>query len=37
MSCSNTWEGIKEDSKELGNSIGKAAENTGKSIQEVTE
>ena len=36
-SCSNTWEGIKEDSKDAGQAIGEAAETAGKKIKEATE
>lgn len=36
-SCSNTWEGIKEDSREVGQAIGDAAETVGKKIKEATE
>lgn len=36
FSC-KTWEGIKEDSKDVGQAIGEAAENVGKKIKEATE
>lgn len=35
-SC-NTWEGIKKDSKDVGEAIGEAAETVGKAIKEATE
>lgn len=37
FSCSNTWEGIKKDSEEVGHAIGEAAETAGKKIKEATE
>ncbi len=35
-SC-KTWEGIKEDSKDVGQAIGEAAETVGKAIKEAAE
>jgi predicted small secreted protein len=37
LSCSNTWEGIKKDSKDVGEAVGEAAEKAGKSIKEALE
>lgn len=37
IACSNTWEGIKKDSKDIGHEIGEAAETAGKNIKEALE
>lgn len=36
FSC-KTWEGIKEDSRDIGESVGKAAETAGKNIKKAME
>ncbi|EGI77487.1 hypothetical protein [Hylemonella gracilis] len=35
--CSSTWSGVKEDSKEIGHSVGKGLEKAGEKIQEMTK
>ncbi len=35
--CSNTWEGVKQDSREAGAVIGEATKNAGKAIQQAVE
>lgn len=37
MSCSGTWQGIKEDTKAIGRSIGEATESAGESIQDASK
>jgi len=37
VACSNTWEGIKKDSKEIGKSIGEATKNAGNAIKGASE
>lgn len=36
-SCGGTWEGVKEDSKTMGRTIGEATESVGKSIQDASQ
>lgn len=35
--CSSTWSGVKEDSKEIGHSVGKGLEKAGEKIQDMTK
>lgn len=35
--CSSTWSGVKEDSKDIGHSVGKGLEKAGEKIQEMTK
>lgn len=35
--CSSTWSGVKEDSKEIGHSVGKGLEKAGEKIKDITK
>jgi predicted small secreted protein len=35
--CSNTWYGVKEDSREITQSVGKGLEKAGEKIQDLTK
>ncbi|MBS7349932.1 MAG: entericidin EcnAB [Comamonas sp.] len=35
--CSNTWTGVKEDSKKAGHATGKGLEKAGEKLQQITE
>jgi len=35
--CSNTWEGVKQDSKSIGKSIGEAMKNVGEELKKTSE
>jgi predicted small secreted protein len=35
--CGSTWTGVKEDSKEIGHSVGKGLEKAGEKIQDITK
>ena len=35
--CSNTWSGVKQDTKNAGQATGKGIEKTGEKIQEISK
>jgi predicted small secreted protein len=35
--CGSTWSGVKEDSKDIGHSVGKGLEKAGEKIQDITK
>ena len=37
VSCGGTWEGIKEDTKKMGQAVGEATESAGEAIKEASE